>query len=390
MAIAQVLIIDDEPFNVDYLEQELEEVGYETISAANGQEALAKIESETPDLVLLDIMMPVMDGFQVLSHLRANANTRDLPVIVISASNDLKSVVRGIELGAEDYLPKPFEPKLLHARISSSLEKKRLRDLQKLYLKGLERELQIASEIQQSFLPCELPRVDNWEMAVYFKAAREVAGDYYDAFTLPDGNLICVVGDVCGKGVGAALFMTLFRTLIRATYTTNVLWNESGNMISSAERLKRVISFANRYVAETHADANMFSTAFIGAFDVQDGTLTYANCGNESPVLLRQGCIEKVLEPTGPVVGVLAEASFRTNEIALEKDDLLVAFTDGVPDSSNSDDENYGTERLLALLNGGTGSANAVIEKVIADVREFVGNAAQFDDITIMAIKRNA
>jgi adenylate cyclase len=131
MPKAKILIVDDEPFNVDYLEQELADMDYATISAGNGLEALGKIESEAPDLVLLDIMMPIMDGFTALGHIKADPTLRDIPVIIISAMNDLKSVVRGIEKGAEDYLPKPFEPVLLQARISSSLEKKRLRDEQR-------------------------------------------------------------------------------------------------------------------------------------------------------------------------------------------------------------------------------------------------------------------
>jgi CheY-like chemotaxis protein len=178
MTAPKILIVDDEPFNVDYLEQELEDSDYLTIAAVDGQEALAKVRSEAPDLVLLDIMMPGMDGFEVLSRLKADPATRDIPVIIISASNSLQSVVKGIQLGAEDYLPKPFEPVLLHARISSSLEKKRLRDLEHQYMRGLERELDIAREIQQGFLPSELPEVDGWEIASFFKAAREVAGDY--------------------------------------------------------------------------------------------------------------------------------------------------------------------------------------------------------------------
>jgi len=177
MNVPKILIVDDEPFNVDYIEQELEETEYETLTAMDGQEALDKVHLEKPDLVLLDIMMPVMDGFEVLSRLKAGPETREIPVIVISASNDLKSVVRGIQLGAEDYLPKPFEPTLLMARISSCLERKRLHDLEKLYLKSLERELEIGREIQMGFLPPELPHVEGWEIAAYFKAAREVAGD---------------------------------------------------------------------------------------------------------------------------------------------------------------------------------------------------------------------
>ena len=127
----RILIVDDEPLNVDYLEQELEDLNYETVSAANGQEALEMVRASAPDLILLDIMMPIMDGFSVLEQLKANPATRDIPVIIISANNDLQSVVRGIKMGAEDYLPKPFEPVLLHARIAAGFEKKSLRDQQR-------------------------------------------------------------------------------------------------------------------------------------------------------------------------------------------------------------------------------------------------------------------
>ena len=192
----KILIVDDEPFNVDYLEQELEELNYETIAAVNGQDALEKIASESPDLVLLDIMMPIMDGYAVLEKVKTDPVARNIPIIVISANNDLQSVIKGIKLGAEDYLPKPFEPTLLQARIQASLDRKRLHDLQDLYTKSLEREMNIAHDIQEEFLPERLPEVAGWDIAYYFKAAKEVAGDFYDVFTLPDGTLTLLVADV--------------------------------------------------------------------------------------------------------------------------------------------------------------------------------------------------
>ena len=134
----KILIVDDEPFNVDYLEQELDDLDYDTVSAANGQQALDQVNAESPDLILLDIMMPVMDGFAVLNRLKADKATRDIPVIIISAMTDLQSVVRGIKQGAEDYLPKPFDPTLLHARVSASLDKKRYRDQEVEYLRQVE------------------------------------------------------------------------------------------------------------------------------------------------------------------------------------------------------------------------------------------------------------
>ena len=387
----KILIVDDEPFNVDYLEQELEDLNYSIITAVNGQDALNKILSEPPDLILLDIMMPVMDGFEVLARLKANPATRDLPVIVISANNDLHSVVRGIQLGADDYLPKPFEPTLLCARIASSLEKKHLRDLQHLYLKGLERELDIAREIQLGFLPSDLPSPEGWEVAAYLKAAREVAGDFYDAFLLPDASLAFVVGDVCGKGVGAALFMTLFRSLIRITATTDAFsTSKEIQSFTPTDRLQHIVSFTNNYVSGTHAAANMFATVFIGIVDLQTGTLNYINCGNESPLLLRNGSVVACLPPTGPVIGVIPDAKYTVQSIQLEQDDLLLAFTDGIPDAINAQNTAFGSERLYHALNGQNTTSELILNLVEDSLSRFIGTTDQFDDITLMAVKRCA
>ena len=145
----KILIVDDEPFNVDYLEQELDDLDYATVSAANGQQALDQVAAHAPDMILLDIMMPVLDGFQVLTRLKADPRWRDIPVVVISAMSDLESVVRGIKLGAEDYLAKPFNEILLRARLSAGLEKKRLRDQEVEYLRQLALLTDAAQAVEQ-------------------------------------------------------------------------------------------------------------------------------------------------------------------------------------------------------------------------------------------------
>lgn len=389
MVKPKILIVDDEPFNIDYLEQELEELDYVTVSASNGQEALEKVASDSPDLILLDMMMPILDGFEVLRRLKADANTRDVPVIVISAFSDLKSVIRGIEFGAEDYLPKPFEPALLKARIAASLEKKHLRDIEQLYLKSMERELEIGREIQQGFLPYDLPKVDGWEIAAYFKAAHEVAGDFYDVFLLADGNLLCVIGDVCDKGVGAALFMTLFRSLIRAIATGSLSFS-SGDMatLDPEGRLSHVISFINNYIAQTHGDASMFATIFIGIVNPQNGTLTYMNCGHEPPFWVRGDGSVTPLPRTGPVVGIISEANFTVERITLENNDLLLTFTDGIPDAINADNESFGKERLLETVENFAIPPDLLLEKIEKTLHQFIGTTNQFDDITLLVIKR--
>jgi sigma-B regulation protein RsbU (phosphoserine phosphatase) len=389
MATPKILIVDDEPMNTDYLEQELGGQDYETSTAANGEDALEQVRADPPDLILLDIMMPVMDGFEVLRRLQADEANRSIPVIVISAANDVRSVVKGLELGAEDFLPKPFEPKILHARISSSLEKKRLHDLEQRYLKGLQNELDIARDIQQGFLPSELPRVEGWEVAAYFKSARGVAGDFYDAFTLPGGELVCLVGDVCGKGVGAALFMTLFRSLIRAAFTEDVFQPSSRmSWLSHAEHLRHVISSTSRYVEHTHEEANMFATAFAAVVDPRNGKVAYANCGNEPGLVVRGTEPPVELPPTGPVLGVIPGARFEVREITLQQGDVLLAFTDGIPDAINAAGEPFGTDRVHSVLHDGPLTAAALLERLRGSLSEFVGSTEAFDDITVIALQK--
>ncbi len=389
MTQEKILIVDDEPFNVDYLEQELQESGYPTLSAFSGREALEIIHQEPPALILLDIMMPGMDGFEVLRRLKGQDATRDIPVIIISADSNLNSVVQGIQLGAEDYLPKPFEPTLLHARISSSLEKKRLRDIELLYLKGMERELEIGRQIQQGFLPAQIPKIEGWEVASYFKAAREVAGDFYDAFTLPDGKLVCLVGDVCGKGVGAALFMSLFRSLIRALATSSELFsNQAGLSLSPHEYLTRLVSFTNQYVCDIHGDSGLFTTLFICLLEPGGGKMTYLNAGNEPPIWHCGGQADRELRPTGPVIGVLPEAVFSTQEIVMQPGDTLCAFTDGVTDALNDQDVIFGRERLLRTIQDSPPKPSMMIESVIEQLGYFTGATVQFDDITLLVVRK--
>jgi serine phosphatase RsbU (regulator of sigma subunit) len=384
MSNPKVLIVDDEPFNIDYLEQELEELDYDTVSAVNGREALDKVAAESPDLILLDIMMPVMDGFEVLSRLKAESATRDIPVIVISAHSDLQSIVKGIQGGAEDYLPKPFEPTLLQARISSGLEKKRLRDLQKLYLKSLERELEIGREIQNGFLPRALPREEGWEIAAYFKSARQVAGDFYDAFPLGAQRQIClVIADVCDKGVGAALFMTLFRSLLRFTIGAAELFGEH----SPASKLKHAVTLTNDYISYTHGDTSMFATIFMGVLDPANGMLTYINAGHESPLLVNSHGIRQSLKKTGPAVGLLSDVSFTVREVQLQPGELFFAFTDGASDALNSAGTAFVREHLYSLLDNQV-SAETLLGSISERIHEHIGEAEQFDDITLLAARR--
>lgn len=217
----KILIVDDEPFNVDYLEQELEDLNYNIVTARNGQEALDRVRTELPDLILLDIMMPVMDGFAVLAQLKSDPVLRDIAVIIISAMNDLESVIKGIKQGAEDYLPKPFEPTLLHARISASLEKKSLRDQQRKLLHTFATE-EVAEELMKSGFSLGGRSMDATIMFADIRSFTTYTEQHEasDVVELLNSYFACMFGPISSHGgivnqiIGDGL-MALFGTLHR-------------------------------------------------------------------------------------------------------------------------------------------------------------------------------
>ncbi len=382
---AHILVVDDAKVNRLLLTRHLEQQGHLVSSAEHGKQALDMLAEIDCDLILLDVEMPEMDGYQTLKTLKADADLQHLPVIMVTSIDDLASTVRCIEMGAEDYLPKPFNPVLLQARVGASLEKKRLHDQEQAYLKGLERELEIGHNIQMSFLPSELPQAEGWEIAASLKAAREVAGDFYDAFTLNADDSIClVIGDVCDKGVGAALFMTLFRSLLRFTMGATNAFGE----LSPAEKLKYAVTLTNNYIENTHGDTGMFATIFFGLLNPKDGMLTYINAGHERPTILSLDGEQKVLKSTGIAVGIMPDWDFKVEQVQMNKGDLLFAYTDGAPEITDPDGAFFGKDRLLGLLDCGCHSVADLVEEINTELIAHIGSGNQFDDITLIAVQR--
>ena len=274
--------------------------------------------------------------------------------------------------------------------MSVALENARLWEQEKLYRKALERELEIGREIQTGFLPEELPAVEGWEIAASLLPAREVAGDFYDAFELPDGNIGLVIADVCDKGVGAALFMTLFRSLIRITANQDYFEHteNSGTAFFPAEHLQRAIMLTNNYIAETHHASGMFATLFFGILDPHTGSLIYINGGHEPPLIVRAGEAPESLRKTGPAVGAIPGCRFGVQIVQLDPGELLFAFTDGVPEAKDPRDEFFGHDRLFHILRQGSRSSRELVRTIEAELREYMDGTTQFDDITMLAVKR--
>ena len=374
---ARLLVVDDNEMNRDMLSRRLAKQGHEVEMAEDGKRALEKLAASPFDLVLLDIMMPEMDGYEVLGRIKGDEALRHIPVVMISAVGETESVVRCIELGADDYLPKPFNPVVLRARVNASLDKKKLHDRERVWAESMERELEIGRKIQAGFFPGSLPSPTGWELAAHFEPARQVAGDFYDAFPLSSGATFAVVADVCDKGVGAALYMALFRSLIRAIATEHRDESHQALLLRTATR-------TNDYIATIHGDANMFATAFLAVLD-PGGEVHYVNAGHEAPMLVRGGAIER-LPPTGPALGLMPDVPFTAASKSLASGDLLLAFTDGVTEAKGADGF-FGQERLDALTVAPADAAT-LVERIVVAIRDFE-RGERADDITLLAVRRS-
>jgi sigma-B regulation protein RsbU (phosphoserine phosphatase) len=383
---AQILVVDDNEDNRDMLARRLRRMGHAVVEAENGRVALERLRQQPFDLVLLDIMMPEVNGFQVLEQVHQVPEWRHIPVVVISALDDMDSVVRCVELGAEDYLFKPFNAVLLNARVAACLDKKWLRDQEQAHLAALRQEMELGRQIQADFMPMELPTLPGWEIAARFHPAYEVAGDFYDVFRLPGNRLGLLLGDVSGKGVGAALFMALTRSLLRAF--ADRARTDDALPFTDADILDAV-RLTNRYILRHHQQrTNMFATLFMGVLEVTSGQLSYVNAGHVPPLLARAAAGCESLEPTGPLVGVTEDIPFRVHDTHLNPGDSLLIYTDGVTEAMNARHELLGTERLMTVLDRPPTSADNLLDRIEAMVRAHSGTASLSDDLTLLALRR--
>ncbi len=388
---ASLLIVDDNADNRDVLARRLRRLGYADVAfAEDGVEAMGAIEAGNFDAVLLDVMMPRMNGIEVLEALRDQGRLEQTPVIMISASTELDTVVRCIELGAEDYLPKPFNPTLLRARLGSVLEKRALRAELRRQLARLEKEMTEARHQQLSMVPTEFPRYERTrggdvrivEAHGAMHPAREVGGDLYDCFEAGPDTLCFAVGDVSGKGMPAALFMARARSLLRAVTLQFVA------ATGAPPRPSELLAVVNDELCKNNPLC-MFITLFVGFLDLHSGAVAYANAGHVCPyVLPAGGSVYELNSRPGMPLGVMEETRHTDASLHLGRGDAIVVITDGLPEMMNPDGAFYTLERVLDDLGSREhASAEALIGHLVSQVMSFSAGAEQADDVTVLAVR---
>jgi phosphoserine phosphatase RsbU/P len=371
---SRILIVDDVKANIDILVEALRGE-YKLSVALDGAAALRSVEKSPPDLVLLDIVMPGLDGYDVCKQLRANETTRELPVVFLSSLEDVQNKTRGFEVGGNDYLTKPFEVLEIKARVRSLLKAKAYADAVR---EAMARDLRIAREIQMGILPADVvaaTKGTGLDVHAVVEPAREVGGDLFEVLRVSDNRVVVALGDVSGKGIPAALFMAVAVTLLRTL---------ARHVAEPDEILRRL----NDELFEQNP-RGMFVTLQCLVFDLDQRRVSCAGAGHHQLVVISPERPPRLAFPsTGRPAGLLPVNPIQQESLTIEPGDTFVLFSDGVSEATNLEEDFYGEERLLATLGTTSGATPAeTVARVLADVRAFTAGARQSDDITVVVAR---
>jgi serine phosphatase RsbU (regulator of sigma subunit) len=370
----RILIVEDNPAGLEILQMRLEAHNYEIITATDGEAGLAMAKNNQPDLILLDIMMPKMDGIEVCRHIKGDHHMPFMPIIMVTAKADSKDVVAGLEAGGDEYLTKPVDQAALVARVKSMLRIKGLHDTVLEQSARLKAQLETATKIQTLFWP-KIPQLEAgshiWAVSV---PASYVGGDLYDVIPLPDESLLVYVADVCGKGVPAALIMAALSTRIRSEA---LLQSEVDKLLESL----------NQTMFSLISEEVLFATIVLARYWPSSGQMQFTVGGHLQPLWIVENGIGNFPALNGISLGIQEHVHFDKKEIILSPGESVLFFTDGIVEASNENNELFGNDRLLGLLEQTTGPpwGNALLDLI----NNWRGNAPVSDDLTLLEIWRD-
>jgi serine phosphatase RsbU (regulator of sigma subunit) len=370
-----VLLVDDAPANIQIVNSILKDI-YKIRIATSGAKALELANvTPLPDLILLDVMMPEMDGYEVCTQLKLNQVTHDIPVIFLTGQTEVEDETRGFDVGAVDYIHKPFSPAVVKARVHTHLVLRGIREQLAQQLLTIQKELETARQIQLSILPSEIPKIEGLDIAARYVPMTSVAGDFYDFIVLDDRHIGILVADVSGHGMPAALIASMLKIALSA---------EAAHVADPA----RVLLGLNQALCGKFQ--HHFVTAAYLYLDMEKQTLTYAGAGH--PPLLLWGDSEGVrsVEENGLFLGKFSFATYTSVELPIKVGDRILLYTDGIPETANSEGVEFGGECFKGFLEKDQSvSADRFADLLIEEMLRWSGRALSDldDDITIVAIQ---
>jgi serine phosphatase RsbU (regulator of sigma subunit) len=369
-----ILIVDDTPTNIGVISGALKD-SYKTKIATNGPKALAlACAEEKPDLILLDVMMPEMDGYEVCMRLKADPSTREIPVIFLTGQTGAEDETRGFEVGAVDYVHKPFSPAVVKARVRSHILLRESGAQIAAQLLALNNELEMARQIQLSILPHTVPQIPGLEIVARFRPMTAVAGDFYDFVQIDDKHLGMLIADVSGHGLPSALIASMLQVALTA-------------QVAHASEPAKVLSGLNRALCGKFTQ-NFVTAAYVYV-DLEKSLMRYAGAGHPPVMQFRPstGKTHKVLE-NGLILGMFYEATYKALERPLEPGERHVLYTDGILEAGSPTAELYGEDRFMHFMdNNHTLNAEQFADAFLEDIAKWSGQPAgqgQQDDITLL------
>ncbi len=369
-----ILIVDDNPANVEILQMRLMANNYDVITATDGEMGLAMAIEKLPDLILLDIMMPKMDGFEVCRKLKGDPTLPFMPIILVTAKTESKDVVAGLEAGGDEYLTKPLDHAALVARVKSMLRIKSLHDTVLEQSTELKKQLKTATKIQTLFWP-EIPELEAgghiWAVSI---PASYVGGDLYDVIKLPDGSLLAYVADVSDKGVPAALIMAALSSKIRSESRVH---NDIGQLLSSI----------NSSMYNLISEEGFFATIVIVRFWPKSGKMQLALGGHLQPLWIVKDGLGDMPQLNGVSLGITPNANYDKMEITLSPGESILLYSDGLIEAENEEQELFGNERLIRYARDK--KDRHIGEALLDEIRKWRGNAIINDDLTMLEIWRD-
>jgi len=366
-----ILIVEDNPAGLEIMQVRLAANNYQVITATDGEKGLAQAEKHLPDLILLDIMMPKMDGLEVCRRIKNNPDLPFMPIIMVTAKTDSKDIIAGLEAGGDEYLTKPVDHGSLVARVKSMLRIKELHDTVLEQSAQLKIQLKTAAKIQTLFWP-DLPDLEGaarlWAVS---EPASYVGGDFYDVITLPDRSILAYVADVSGKGVPAALIMAALSTGIRAEALLH-------------DDLNSLLQAVNTGMFNLASDEGYFVTIVLLRYWPITGKIELIRAGHLDPLIVSEKEVKKIPYLRGISLGVLKDVNFESSELSLRSGESLLLFSDGVTEAENEKKELFGEDRLLDYLQN---TQIVPRGKGLLDViSKWRGEAEVNDDLTILEI----
>src|SRR5580765_5458866 len=371
-----ILVVDDTPLNICVITGALKDT-YRTKVATSGAKALAiAAADEKPDLILLDVMMPEMDGYEVCRRLKADPMTREIPVIFLTAQTEAEDETRGFQAGAVDYVHKPFSPAVMKARVHTHLVLRETREKLAQQLLTIQKELETARLIQQSILPETVPHIDGLDIAARYIPMAAVAGDFYDFILVDNERIGILVADVSGHGMPAALIASMLKIALAAQAV-------------HADDPARVLQGLNQALCGKFQ--HHYVTAAYVFVDMKKRTLTYAGAGHPPLLMWGRGSAEvRDVTENGLFLGKFDFATYSSVEIPISAGDHGLLYTDGISETNNPEGVEFGSGRFREFLAGEkNGSANQLADRLL---KELSGWSARGegedldDDVTMVAI----